>query len=379
MKRPLLFVLLVALAITVPAQNKNGTNKAQELRGDLSKIQQKKRELQRQIQSKGRQVRAVAGDIREVDGRLTSVNERLEDTTIRLSRSRREQTELAGDLEIATQRLAVRKEQVRDRLRAMYMQGEQSVLSVLVGAETVGDFAARKALLERIARRDREVFEDLKSLRQKVADQKRRKDQIVARIASLKQQHEAEQDELAGVREEKAQLLTQLRKQKSALEREYDEFDEESRRIEAQIRAYQAAMRGKGEEVTPYKGSLMTPVKGRMSSGFGMRFHPVLKQNRMHNGLDIAAPSGTPIHAAAPGVVITAGWLRGYGNTVIIDHGGGLSTLYGHASRIYVRSGQRVSRGDRIAAVGATGLATGPHLHFETRVNGTPVNPRSRL
>ncbi|HCM73957.1 MAG TPA: peptidase M23, partial [Armatimonadetes bacterium] len=129
----------------------------------------------------------------------------------------------------------------------------------------------------------------------------------------------------------------------------------------------------------PFAGRFIVPTSGRRSSGYGMRRHPVLGTTRLHAGIDIAAPTGTAIRASASGTVVTASSMRGYGNTVIIDHGGGFSTLYGHCSRLFVRAGQRVNQGDRIAAVGSTGLSTGPHLHFEIRVNGRPVNPASYL
>lgn len=126
------------------------------------------------------------------------------------------------------------------------------------------------------------------------------------------------------------------------------------------------------------KGMLMLPVNGaRQSSSFGNRNHPILARVRMHSGVDLAVPTGTPIHAAAAGRVSFAGWNNGYGNLVIIDHGGGLSTRYGHMSRIAVKSGQHVAQGQNIGAVGQTGLATGPHLHYEVRKNNVATNPRA--
>lgn len=126
-------------------------------------------------------------------------------------------------------------------------------------------------------------------------------------------------------------------------------------------------------------GRFVFPANARISSGFGNRVHPILGYSRFHGGVDFAAPQGTAIYAADSGQVIFSGWYGGYGQTVIVDHGGGLTTLYAHASRLLVREGQSVRQGQSIAAVGSTGLSTGPHLHFEVRRNGNPVNPMGYL
>jgi murein DD-endopeptidase MepM/ murein hydrolase activator NlpD len=126
-------------------------------------------------------------------------------------------------------------------------------------------------------------------------------------------------------------------------------------------------------------GRFARPVDSPVGSGFGMRYHPILHVNRPHRGLDFSAPSGTPIRAADSGVVIWSGWFGAFGKLVIIDHGGDLTTLYAHTSRIVVSKGDAVARGQLVAYSGSTGLATGPHLHFEIRRNGTPVDPLGYL
>jgi murein DD-endopeptidase MepM/ murein hydrolase activator NlpD len=144
------------------------------------------------------------------------------------------------------------------------------------------------------------------------------------------------------------------------------------REIAAEIAAQQRRNR------TTYVGGIMAwpaPQFTRASSPFGVRFHPVFKVNRMHTGVDLAAPTGSPIVAANDGVVLRAEWNGGYGNCVVIDHGGGIATLYAHASRILVKKGQQVKKGQTIALIGSTGTSTGPHLHFEVLKDGKAVRP----
>lgn len=372
-------VASIALAaIVVGAVGQSKKSNLQELRSSLNSVSRKKSTLQRQLSKTKRQVRAVKGDINEIDGRIVSVSNRLADTKQRLTDGIQEQAKLRGDLKEATQELDEKREQVRKRLRWMYVHQDASVISALVGAQDVSEVASRTALYERIARSDRDLFEEFGRLRDRVEDQKRRQDRLVVRIAGLKQTQEAQQQELKETRGDKAALLGELRDKQEDLEKLIRELDREEASIEARIAAYHASA-GKTSGLKPFTGRFSRPVSGRITSGYGMRNHPILRRRRLHAGVDFASPSGTPIRAAADGVVIAASYTRGYGNMVVLDHGGGISTLYGHCSRLYVSGGQRVKRGQTIGAVGSTGLSTGPHLHFEVRVNGRPVNPMGRL
>jgi len=379
-----LVLLVMAFALTFDAIAQSSSRKpprknVTQLKRDLSSVQTKKRRLQAQIRQKAREARLVMGDIERVDGRLTELVSSIEVTATRLTQGQRQQRDLADDLAQAQSALEKKRDEAARRLRNIYMSGDESGLAALLSARDLGELAARKTLMERLTERDRDLFAELVRLRQRITDRKRRQDSLVREVRGLQDKQVNEQGELSDKKVEKKELLGELRSQQASLRRQYDELDAESDRLAATIRAYQARMRGTRQEVSPFRGTLMRPVNGRITSGFGSRFHPILRERRNHSGVDFGAPSGTPIRAAAPGIVISAHYSRGYGNMLVIDHGGGMSTLYGHCSRLYAREGARVKRGDVVAAVGSTGLSTGPHLHFEVRINGTPVNPMSRL
>ncbi len=176
-------------------------------------------------------------------------------------------------------------------------------------------------------------------------------------------------NDLAGTRQEKLTDLSQLSDQDRADAQEIDALQAASAALTERIRAAQ----GPSSVSAPSSAGLIWPVSGPVTSPFGWRW------GRMHEGLDIGVSYGTPIHAAASGTVIYCGWESGYGNLTVIDHGGNLATAYGHQSSIAVHCGQQVAQGDVIGYVGSTGHSTGPHLHFEVRVNGAPVDPMGYL
>lgn len=378
MKRlaPLAIFLLLASAMVGVAQSTSALkNKQTALSRALSKVKEKRAAVQSELRRKERETNAMEREIHEVDAQMSRLANRIDQTEAELKKGKEDQARLGAELRAQTVKFDEVREQVRARLRSIYAQGEATSLSLLAGTQSLGDLATRKALVERIADRDRELFAQIKILRDEILEKKKEQDILVAKIAELSADQKKDLEELEAARAKKKQMYNVLKAQEELLESQYNQMQRESRVLEQQIFEIQSRTSG----VAIFKGKFIMPAKGRRSSNFGMRTHPISGRRKMHNGIDIAAPSGTPIVAAGSGKVITASYLRGYGNTVVIDHGGKISTLYGHCSRLFVRVGQSVKQGQKIAAVGSTGYSTGPHLHFEVRVSGKPVNPLSRL
>jgi murein DD-endopeptidase MepM/ murein hydrolase activator NlpD len=370
-----------ALGSTLHAQPAPKPKKPiKELNRSLSQVRKKQAEVRKEIRQTRAEAQEVRQDIRSVDDRLRELEDKLEVTTMQLNQGRKEQRALAEQLASAEKRLVLVKQQVQDRLKAIYMRGQGTAFTALATSRDMGEIASRKYLMETIARADRRLFEEFIALREEVARKKAQQDRVVARVRRLVNQQTAQANQLTDARQEKTRYLEQLKGKEAELAEILRQFERDEAAIEAQIRAYLASLRRPGAvNLPPFRGGFVRPVDGPITSSFGMRFHPILRVTKLHTGIDFRAATGTPIRAAASGVVIGATYLQGYGNTVILDHGSGMSTVYAHCSRIYVLPGARIARGQTIAAVGSTGYSTGPHLHFEIRVNGRPVNPMGRF
>lgn len=375
----LVAILLLITSVGIAQHKRTGHKKpVGQLKSELARLRDKKKKLKAELRKTKREAKTVLSDIQAVDARLSQLEDSLSATTDRLSESRREQRDTAIELESATKQLAKTKEQVRKRLKIMYMQSDSTLLTAMVGVKSVGDIASRQVLFQRIADKDRKMFNDYRQLQAQVSQHKARVDSLVVRVAELQQSQKVQESSLQGAREEKKGYLHELQSKVGELQELVDQFEEDERSITSQIQAYDATS-GHRSNLPAFTGRFSRPINARMTSSFGMRYHPILHITRLHAGVDFGAPVGSTIHAAADGVVISARQMRGYGNVVIVDHGGGISTVYAHCSRFMVGAGQRVTRGQPIAAVGSTGLSTGPHLHFEVRVNGRPVNPLGRF
>lgn len=364
-------VCAVALAFGQSGSTKATTKIKSQIK-TLDKQQKTGRERLKAVRT---QMRDVKGTIEELDDRLESIEARYHATQEKLESSQAEQKRLGVELVSTEKELTEKSAVAKERLRYIRMKGQVGVISALVGTSSIRELAGRRFVYSRIADRDRDLFEDVRKLRDTLVVKKKRTDQLVVEVRDLLVTTRAQHAEYNEVREDKQTRLNQLSDKAADIEAYVKKLDREEDELRRKMESFSMGA-GPG---TPRPGRLLMPTRGRMGSGFGMRNHPILRRARMHWGQDIAAPSGTPIYAAAAGNVVYASRQRGYGNVVILRHGGNMTTLYAHCSSILVRVGQQVRQGQIIARVGSTGLSTGPHLHFEVAVNGTRVNPRRYL
>ena len=354
--------------------------------GDVGGLSQRLNEI---VQEKARvrqRLRGVKKRERQVLQQLAQLDENLEQTEARYDRVSADVHATRLHLEVATHeyeaavdRLSDHKDNVSDRLVAIYERGEAQPLEVLLQSASFADFANRLYLLNQVVDRDVEILDDYSAAQ---AEADARREELQTRHDELKALQNQVAKEKARTTDER--VYTQHKKQsilrdRLTYERALAELEENSREVEQMLRRLQRTRGGQQRLARPYTGRLRMPIQGRLTSPYGYRIHPIYNVRKLHTGLDLAASTGTPIHAAGDGVVVFSGRWGGYGNCVILDHGGGTATLYGHCSRLAVSEGQPVTQGQTIAYVGSTGLSTGPHLHFEVRRDGHPVDPMGYL
>ncbi|TCS95669.1 murein hydrolase activator EnvC family protein [Hazenella coriacea] len=298
-----------------------------------------------------------------------------------------QQKVIAGEnqLEQIEKQLNQRREILNDRLKTIYLQGDTFYLETLISSNSFGDFLQRLHDIQAINRADQRVLDSY--------------EQETKRLQSAQMDHQKDLDELKQQKEKAQGLYVELTKkhqqhqeQIQSITENLEELEEENEKARQEVTALiakaakQAAERERerellGERTPTYTGGkFYWPVDGgTLTSSFGTRYHPIKKVYKNHAGIDIAAPMGRPIKAAAPGEVIEARPSNGYGYIIVIYHGDGLSTLYAHmyAQTVKVKKGDTIQRGQVIAEVGSNGWSTGPHLHFEVHTGGSPVDPMS--
>ncbi|MDP4092841.1 MAG: peptidoglycan DD-metalloendopeptidase family protein [Bacillota bacterium] len=296
-------------------------------------------------------------EYQKIKGQLDSVNKELD--------------ELESSVTDAQANYDSQVELFKNRLRVMYENSSgNSYLNTLLQSKSIVDFFSRLELVSMISKSDKEMVNQLQIAKQDIQYKQKMKEQV---LADTKDQASDKKAQINNLSNSKASLDAELKKkqdQLAKLDAQEDAFAEQSKEVERQIKALQ-------KKGTKYSGSMMWPSEAStlITSSYGYRIDPIRKTRRFHTGIDIGASKGTSILAANKGTVIFAGWNGAYGNCVIIDHGGGISTLYAHSCKLLVSVGDNVKKGHVIALVGSTGNSTGPHLHFEVRVNGATVNP----
>ena len=354
------------------------------LRDSIERAKAREGVLSTEISDASSRIDALAGDIDVLSDKLATLEDDLAAHRSRLARLQARLREQAATLQRLIQQHAVAQRRLEERLVQLYESNEASELEILLQAQSFSDLLEQLDYFRAIGQQDKEIADTIKRLQteMRVAKQQtaatkagvaeatsilaeKTEEQRAARDALL-----ARQAALAAARDNKQGLLADVRQQRHANEEDLEAMQAASAAIAAKLAGSGGGSGGGGG--TPSSSGFIWPVSGPVTSGFGWRW------GRMHEGIDIGAACGTPIRAAASGTIVYAGWMDGYGNIVIIDHGGGMGTAYAHQSAVYVGGGS-VSQGQTIGAVGSTGHSTGCHLHFEVRVNGTPVDPLGYL
>ncbi|HOB87950.1 MAG: peptidoglycan DD-metalloendopeptidase family protein [Bacillota bacterium] len=380
--------ILICCAGSLPVRGQQSTELTakrallQELSGQVDEAKQQLLSIKKQEKGVLAELENTEMRLEKVRSRLNSLERQIKDTEKSIAETEKGLAASEKELALAKERLEERLSVLKTRLRAMYMWGPGDYLEVLFSSSSFADFIGKYDYLRMIVESDVRCFNEIELEIQEISDQmaeveKKKADLEKQRTKLISTKAEATEQESQLSREvkERESQLARIQEDRERYEKALDELEQVSRELERAIREQQAKDIREGKAIPRWTGKFVMPVQGRISSDFGMRYHPILKQNRFHSGIDIAVPTGTPVQAVADGIVIHSGWITGYGYTVIIDHGGGLSTLYGHNSSLVVKVGQSVIQGDLIARAGSTGMSTGPHVHFEVRDQGVPVNP----
>jgi len=392
MRRIPLAVVVLLLAAT-PAWGDDVTKKHQ-LDAQITSLQGKLSAHKQQEQALRNQVAGYTSQIRTLESKAGDVSLKLNTLEADLALHQKRLDALNSLFRLQSKRFAFLEAEYAESIRTLnrrlvdiYESDQASTLDVFLGAANVQEALAQVAFMTDIGVQDRRIATEVSHAKTQVKAARAKTKKVRATVQSeakvitarteqtrlVRNELLGARDQIASTKQQKLTDLSQLSASERAEAEEIDSLQASSAALTARIQAAQAQHSSSGPSSTPSSAGLIWPASGPVTSPFGFRW------GRMHEGIDIGATYGSAIHAAASGTVIYCGWESGYGNLTVIDHGGNLATAYGHQSSIAVTCGQQVSQGQVIGYVGSTGHSTGPHLHFEVRINGAPVDPMGYL
>jgi len=362
-------------------QIKNAERKAAQAQKDADYAESKKKNINAKKEDLQDEIIKILSDIDKVAVEKIDMETKIE--------QKNEEVIATGiELDQAEERIVKRDELLQSRMRLMYTNGFVSYVDVLLSSTSFSDFLDRFDALQSILNQDRDILDEHKKDKELVVLKKKEVELQLLEVKELYYELEIKQADLIKKEHEKEALIASYNSNLQELDEALEAFEsisEEQEQLLVALAAKVSKLNAEKNKIkNPYTGGkLGMPLKGeyRVTSNFGSRVHPITKKTHTHSGIDFGAPTGTPIYAAEGGVVLVSQWWGSYGNCVIIDHGNGLWTVYGHIRKggLLVDKGETVKKGQKIAEVGNTGNSTGPHLHFEVRKNEVAVNPGGYL
>ena len=401
MKKILVSILVAALIVTSASTTLSASSLSQ-IEKDIKAANEKKKAAERQAEEAASQVKqaekekgTLQSQITTIEQEIESLNVQINEVAIQRSKKEQEQKQKEDELrQLATRldELNAQLEKTQDlkdtRTRLMFTSGAVSYLDVLLNATSFADFINRFDAIQSILQSDQALIKEIQEVTAQVEATKQQQEDEYKNLLAIIDELTKEQVKLAELESQKEVYISQLSNRIEKLDDHIHDMElisEEQEKLLVSIAAEISKLNKEKNRIkNPYTGGkLGMPIDPsyRVTSNYGTRIHPITKVEKKHTGIDFGAPSGTSIYAAESGVVILSEYWSGYGNCIIIDHGNGLWTLYGHIKNggLLVKEGDSVKRGETIAKVGSTGNSTGPHLHFEVRKNEVPVNPSSYL
>lgn len=352
------------------------------LKSNLTDVEKLKKELE---QSKS----DLTAFVQQLDGQLADIQDNIAKYNAMITEKEQEIEETLRDLDEAQARQELQYEAMKKRIQFMYERSDSFYMETLFGSNSIAGIVNRADYIEALSRYDREKLDEYVETRKYVElckEELEVEKQLLDEAKAAVEQEEANVSSLIGEKEAQIVSVSGDIANKEAAIKEYEDMiaqeNAEIAALEKAVAEEKARLEAENAQARVYNGGMFAwpcPSYKRISDEYGNRIHPILGTQQFHNGLDMAAPSGSPILAAYDGDVVAAAYSSSMGNYIMIDHGSGLYTIYMHCSALYVSKGQTVSKGQNIAAVGSTGRSTGPHLHFGVRLNGNYTSPWNYL
>lgn len=382
--RKLISIVLIAIICSISSMSyaeNNTASETNETSKDLSQLQEQQQELQNKMQEVGQDLNEVQDELTEnlqqiqiIDEKIEQAQKDLEELTNKIEKITENNKKLEQKLKVATKNYEKQKKLLESRLVAIYEAGETQYLDVILSSADLSEFLSNYVLVTEIASYDTQLLEEVEEKKQIIELAKQHLDENLAQLNIMKTSQEKNSKILQNTKILRENYTAKLSEQEKEVQAKIDEYKFQYEEVNREILKTALA----DGLLADYVGGEMTwPIPGysTISSPYGMRVHPITGVYTLHTGVDVKAPIGADFVAANDGIVTKAYFNPAYGNMVMVDHGGGISTLYAHGSEILVRVGQPVKKGEPVLKVGSTGYSTGPHAHFEVRINGQATSP----